>query len=109
MGQVIWETLPAHVVDLDNVVVMTLATDIEEAEFFGKGYITATEMVTRSGVMLLHNETGVTQWIHWGSTSGEIVNTVVVDVESLTLDILQTLWLAGVIDGDCPEVANFVV
>jgi len=97
--------LPTASIDLDNCSVMTLQSEIDDADILEGRWPSVINRVVESGeVGLLHDDTGVTETISWGRTAKDEhgIFDVVVDVKAITLDILRVLWVTGVIDGAFP-------
>jgi len=104
MSQIVYETLPAHSVDLDNDVVFTMEYDIGD-EFLN--IPTITDRVVSSGcVHLVDTTTGMNTPIYWGKTAPNAygISAIVVDLPEIDLQHLQCLWITGVIGGDFPSL-----
>lgn len=106
MPQKIHETLPANSVDLDTCCVQTMASAIEDTALVGTSAVDAVILSGNIGVF--NNATGETTWVDWGKTAPDAhgIYIVVVDIEKITLPVLQVLWAVNVIEGEQPTPAK---
>jgi len=106
-NNIVHESLPGYCIDLDNCTVETLDSAMEQTDF-DPSFCIVDDVIDSGVTGLYHDNIGETQWIHWGKTrryeNGQY--NVVIDAHMITLDILQVLWLMGVIDGDLPTTAT---
>jgi len=106
MPQLIYETLPCNgCVDLDECGVYTIQYVLDDEDIRDGRWPNPIDTIVDAGVVSIADGDGVRE-IHWGKTDfigDEGYHDIIVDAPSVTLEIVQALWLAGVVGGDYPE------
>ena len=97
--------LPTASIDLDNCSVMTLQSEIDDADVLAGRWPSMVDQVVEAGeIIFADTEAGTQEKIHWGRTAPvDVFRNVIVDVPMVTLNILRALRTMGVINGDFPE------